>query len=90
MRNLIMPSHLYFVEDNRICKAVENDPQNYWIPHEDCTKYYMCQRLGGNNWKAHEFQCVASTGWDDQIKTCNWLYNLKRSNKSCKGYYTKY
>ena len=73
------------LEDNRICKVVEEDPQNYWVPHKDCNKFYMCQKLGPGKWKAHEFQCGPKTGWDDQIKTCNWLRNIKKKNKACNG-----
>ena len=74
-----------FLEDNIICKDVDSDPQNYLVPHEDCTKYYMCQNIGSAQWKAHEFQCGPKTGWDDQIKTCNWLRNIKKKNKACNG-----
>ena len=45
----------------------------------------MCQNLGSAQWKAHEFQCGPKTGWDDQIKTCNWLRHIKNKNKACNG-----
>ena len=73
------------VDDNQLCKVVEKNPYNYWVPHKDCTKFYMCQNLGSNKWKAHVFQCAGKTEWDDQIKTCNHLRNLKKKNKECSG-----
>ena len=77
------------MNDNDLCALAAKDPQNYILPHPDCTQFYVCQFLGGTRWrggwKAHVFDCPAKTGFDYRYKVCNWLSNLKKSEGGCIG-----
>ena len=84
--------HQYFIvtPDNShwVCVLAAKSPQNYILPHPDCTKFHVCQYLGGTrhsakSWKAHIFNCPATTGFDELLKVCNHLYNLKQENGRC-------
>ena len=73
-----------------VCSLAAKNPQNYILPHPDCTKFYVCQFLGGTRfspgtWKAHVFDCPETTGFDEKIRVCNHLYNLKLRDGSCGG-----
>ena len=75
-------------KDHWVCVLAAKNPQNYILPHPDCTKFHVCQFLGGTrhsakSWKAHIFDCPATTGFDELLKVCNHLYNLKQQNGRC-------
>ena len=74
---------------DKICQNVGNNHQNYLVPHADCIKFYMCQYLGGNRWKAHVIDCAENTVWDDQHKACNWFEKFKKRNENCQDYGTQ-
>eukprot|EP00094_Tigriopus_californicus_P008215 TCALIF_07911-PA protein Name:"Similar to Nid2 Nidogen-2 (Rattus norvegicus)" AED:0.21 eAED:0.21 QI:0/1/0.77/1/0.87/1/9/315/2645 len=69
--------------DYEICADVAEHPQNYLVPHpEDCTKFYSCQSLGiGKGWIAHLMDCPETTGFDDQLRICNFIRVLPRCQK---------
>ena len=57
------------------------NPQNYLVPHpEDCTKFYSCQSVGrrGKQWIAHLMDCPESTGFDTNLRICNFIMALPR------------
>ena len=75
-------------KDHWVCVLAARSPQNYILPHPDCTKFHVCQFLGGTrhsakSWKAHIFDCPATTAFDELLKVCNHLYNLKLQNGRC-------
>ena len=82
----IETSYLYILGDDKICENVGNNDQDYLIPHADCTKFYMCQYLGGNRWKAHVIDCAENTVWDDHHKACNWFKKFKKRKENCQDY----
>eukprot|EP00095_Tigriopus_kingsejongensis_P008228 maker-scaffold591_size129331-snap-gene-0.18 protein:Tk08228 transcript:maker-scaffold591_size129331-snap-gene-0.18-mRNA-1 annotation:"hypothetical protein LOTGIDRAFT_231422" len=69
--------------DFEICSGVAANPQNYLVPHpEDCTKFFSCQSLGiGRGWIAHLMDCPETTGFDDQLRICNFISVLPRCQK---------
>ena len=69
--------------DAAICAEVAENPQNYLVPHpEDCTKFYSCQNLGWKGgWIAHLMDCPPTTGFDVNLRICNYIKALPR----CKG-----
>ena len=76
------------VKNNWVCANAAKSPQNYTLPHQDCTKFYVCQFLGGSrhsdrSWKAHVLSCPEHTGFDKLLKSCNHLYNLKQPTGKC-------
>ena len=75
-------------KDHWVCVLAAKNPQNYILPHPDCSKFHVCQFLGGTrhsakSWKAHIFDCPATTGFDELLKVCNHLHNLKQQNGRC-------
>ncbi len=72
------------VADNEICAETAQNPQNYLLPHpEDCTKFYSCQKLGhGRGWVAHLMSCPHDTGFDLELRICNFLRALPRCKKT--------
>ena len=66
--------------DNQICAEVAENPQNYLVPHpSDCTKFYSCQSLGEDQgWVAHLMDCPESTGFDVNLRICNFIQSLPR------------
>ena len=75
-------------KDHWVCVLAAKNPQNYILPHPNCSKFHVCQYLGGTrhsakSWKAHIFDCPATTGFDELLKVCNHLYNLKQKNGRC-------
>lgn len=71
--------------DGEICAEVAENPQNYLVPHPtDCTKFFSCQSLGGRRghqgWKAHLMDCPPTTGFDTNLRICNYLRSLPRCN----------
>lgn len=87
--NIFTPGQSALVDkDHWVCVLAARRPQNYILPHPDCTKFHVCQFLGGTrhsakSWKAHIFNCPATTGFDELLKVCNHLYNLKQRNGRC-------
>ena len=79
-------SYSYILGVDKICQNVGNNDQDYLIPHADCTKFYMCQYLGGNRWKAHVIDCAENTVWDDHHKACNWFKKFKKRKENCQDY----
>ena len=70
--------------DDEICAEAATSPFTYLVPNvNDCTKFYMCQRLNKGkrgsfrNWRAHLMECPKGTGFDVKLRMCNWLTNLK-------------
>ena len=70
--------------DDEICAEATTSPFTYLVPDvNDCTKFYMCQRLNKGkrglfrNWRAHLMECPKGTGFDVKLRMCNWLTNLK-------------
>ena len=87
---LFLQQYFIVTPDNShwVCVLAAKSPQNYILPHPDCTKFHVCQYLGGTrhsakSWKAHIFNCPATTGFDELLKVCNHLYNLKQENGRC-------
>ena len=70
--------------DNGICAEVAENPANYLVPHPgDCTKFYSCQSLGVSpsgrgSWKANLMDCPPTTGFDTQLRICNFIRSLPR------------
>ena len=65
------------VDENEICKSVEEDPTKFQVPDpEDCTKFYYCLKDQYGNWIAKQFSCPATTGFNIDTRTCDFLYNL--------------
>ena len=58
------------------------NPANYLVPHPgDCTKFYSCQSLGvGRGWIANLMDCPPTTGFDTQLRICNFIRSLPRCN----------
>merc|ERR1712223_716287 len=69
--------------DYQICKHVDDNPQEYLVPHpEDCTKFYSCQNLGWRGgYIAHLMDCPPTTGFDTKLRICNYIRALPRCNK---------
>lgn len=70
-------------EDGRaLCQqAASGNDQNgsLLVPHPtDCSKFFNCQSLGNNQWKAHVQICPPSTGFDAALQICNFIDNLPR------------
>ena len=70
--------------DDEICAEATTSPFTYLVPDvNDCSKFYMCQRLNKGkrgsfrNWRAHSMECPKGTGFDVKLRMCNWLTNLK-------------
>ena len=63
-----------------MCAEVAENPQNYLIPHPtDCTKFYSCQSLGRRGgWIAHLMSCPETTGFDTNLRICNFIRMLPR------------
>ena len=87
---LFLQQYFLVTPDNShwVCVLAAKSPQNYILPHPDCTKFHVCQFLGGTrhsakSWKAHIFNCPTTTGFDELLKVCNHLYNLKQENGRC-------
>ena len=80
----ILPS---FSVDYKICKGVDDDPQAYLVPHpDDCTKFYSCQNLGWRGgYIAHLMDCPPTTGFDTNLRICNYIRALPRCNKRKSG-----
>ena len=68
--------------DNGICAEVAENPANYLVPHPgDCTKFYSCQSQGvGRGWIANLMDCPPTTGFDTQLRICNFIRSLPRCN----------
>ena len=65
--------------DNEICQEAIENPHHYLVRHpNDCGKYYSCQKLGFNNYKAHLMLCPISTGFDEKLRICNFITSLPR------------
>ena len=66
--------------DNGICAEVAENPANYLVPHPgDCTKFYSCQSQGvGRGWIANLMDCPPTTGFDTQLRICNFIRSLPR------------
>ena len=84
----IETSYSYILDFDEICQNVGNNDKDWLIPHADCTKFYMCQYLGGNRWKAHVIDCAKNTAWDDHHKACNWFKKFKKRKDNCQDYGT--
>ena len=58
------------------------EPERYLVPHPtDCTKFYSCQSLGvGRGWIANLMDCPPTTGFDTQLRICNFIRSLPRCN----------
>ena len=69
--------------DSEICAEVAENPQNYLVPHpEDCTKFYSCQNLGWKGgWIAHLMDCPPTTGFDVNLRICNYIKALPRCSR---------
>jgi hypothetical protein len=65
--------------DNQICVNVAQSPHNYLVPDpNDCTKFYSCQREGWGGWKANPMDCPHTTGFDTNLRICNYINKLPR------------
>merc|ERR1712136_652162 len=71
-----------FGNSNNICLSVTSNPRSYTVPHpSDYSKFYMCQEItcsnfAGKCWIAHLMHCPINTGFDTNLKACNWISKL--------------
>ena len=61
------------VDSTGICLT----PEGLYSVPEDCNKYYKC-----SNGVAHLTSCAEGTLWNDQIKICDWPYNVNCDSTS--------
>ena len=75
-----------FESSNNICLSVTNNPRSYTVPHpSDYSKFYMCQEITCSNfkgkcWIAHLMHCPINTGFDTNLKACNWIPKLSSNH----------
>ena len=68
---------------------MDNDPTKFQIPDPvDCTKFYKCLKDQKGNWVAEKFTCPLATGFNVELRVCDFLSNLPFCNEGpqdCNG-----
>merc|ERR1712107_374261 len=56
-----------------LCADVAVNPQRFLVPHPTiCSKFFSCQHLGHNRFKAHLFNCPVTTQFSSNLMVCNF------------------